>query len=728
MWNHPAESWESYPCFLHPIKPSARRREEGRRGRPNNMMKRKGLFLCLALAAFWLLAGFAMAEASDPIVTDIELTPSKLTGPGTVNVTITISNSGDTDLTEPVVLYDNYAKVVEDFGTNGSALLKAGESKTWSGTCEVNQRALDNGVVIYYVKYTLADGSGKAVERSQSISAAVSQQSAETDISVERTISPTVAREGQSIVVRYDITNSGTVSLLDVTISERKEIYNDKKPIKVDKLEPGKTAVIKFPVTMGKKDLTSAATITYSSETQSKTQTHKVESQTIRYGEPELEATLSASSKGVVANGTVTLKLTLKNTGSVDYSDIRVTDEALGDVFTNQELKAGKTLELTKEVTIPKTMDYLFTVNATDATGSETVITTEAVTVTAVDPADALELRVVSSPARTGGFEQPGNVRFTLEITNSSRVEAKDVAVSHGDTELYTFASIPAGETRTLSRDFALSMAGKYRFTVTAKDPLENTLTFQSNETQIAFSVPTPAPATATPVPAPTPEPTFAAATIPPITDGSIGAVPKLIQKVLMPLLILAGVLLVACVVLLLVATKRRHDQKKASEAAIDQLERAKRRDYAIPAEEQEEEKPEEEPASEETDDNAAAVGNMEGEEYELPHLKYARGAHPVEPVEENPAPEWDDATEDQGSQAEDDLSSESYVAYDEDYAGDQDAPLWEETEEQPASGDEGDERAAGSDDSLFRRPREEKQPRASEHRSRRSRSRGVDA
>ena len=45
-----------------------------------------------------LLAGFAAADTADPIVTSMELTPSKLTGPGKIAVTITVSNSGDTDL------------------------------------------------------------------------------------------------------------------------------------------------------------------------------------------------------------------------------------------------------------------------------------------------------------------------------------------------------------------------------------------------------------------------------------------------------------------------------------------------------------------------------------------------------------------------------------------------------------------------------------------------------
>jgi len=193
-----------------------------------------------------------------------------------------------------------------------------------------------------------------------------------------------------------------------------------------------------------------------------------------------------------------------------------------------------------------------------------------------------------------------------------------------------------------MSRATALSMAGKYRFTVTATDPLDSKQTFQSNEMQIAFSVPTAAPATPTPVPEPTAEPTFAPATIPPITDSSIGAIPKLIQKILLPLLILCGVLFVGSCGLLIAAKVRRAQQKKASEAAVDQLERAKRRDYVTPSaeEEYEEEVPEEEYVTEnETFAIESDALAEEQTEFELPHLKYARSAAQVveTPAEEEP-------------------------------------------------------------------------------------------
>lgn len=697
------------------------------------MTKRKLLVLVMALAAVWLLAGFAVAAETDPIVTTIEISPSKLTGPGPVSVTITISNAGDTDLKDPVVLYDPAAKIVSDFGTNGAALLKAGESKTWTGTYDVNQRTLDNGAVVFYVKYKLYKESGEAVDQSQPIRAQIGLQTAETDIEVKRTITPTIAREGQSVVVRYDIINSGTVSLLNITLTENKDVYNGKQTISIPELKPGANAEIKFPVTMGKKDLTSSAKITYISETQKKKQTYTVEKQTIKYGESSLDARLSASAKGVVENGTITLTLTLKNTGNMDYSDIRVTDAALGDVFTNQELKAGNTLTLEKEVTIPASMDFQFNVTATDTAGTEMSVATDPVTITAVDPSQALHLTVTATADRTEVFEQPGQVRFTIQIANDSTVEAKEVAISHGDTTLYTFDTIPAGESRSLSRDTALSMAGKYRFTVTAKDSLDSETTFQSNEIQIAFSVPTPAPATPTPAPEPTAEPTFSPATFPPLSDASIAPVAKTIHAILIPVSVLAGLLLIACCVLLVVASKRRADQRKASESAIDQLERAKRRDYVQPAEEEE---PEETPeVRQETEELSFP---QEEEDYELPHLKYARkAASSVEdngysamnsgfyddeeellPKVERPAP--DELLDDlswEGESAPD--ADETYDEYQEaeqpewDYdqdAYEEDGSYADEAYEETAYEDEPqpEEEPPTQDDSAFRRPVEE--------------------
>ena len=243
-----------------------------------------------------------------------------------------------------------------------------------------------------------------------------------------------------------------------------------------------------------------------------------------------------------------------------------------------------------------------------------------------------VHLNISVAADRTEVYTQPGIVRFSITVENDSEVDAKDVTIYHGDMRIYTFPSIPAGQTRKLTRDAALSMAGKYQFTAATVDAMETTSTFISNEIQIAFSVPTPAPATPTPPLVPTPEPTYAAVTAPPISHPSVGTVPKLIRSVFYPLMIVGIILLIGAGVLLALATKKRIEQKRASDAALDHLDRAKRRDYVAPSEE-----PEERPATQEAPKPAAATptpGKTPAtaaeatDDIELPHMKYVRNAY----------------------------------------------------------------------------------------------------
>ena len=548
---------------------------------PIGMTKRKALLISLVFVLLLSMHIIAGAE-TNPITAKIEINPEKLAQPGPVEVTISVTNTGNIDLTEPVTLFDPAAKPVEDFGDNGQCLLAAGQTETWTGAYNISQNTLNNGAVTYFLKYKTLTDSGETKEEKQVLRAAISQQTAETDITVKRTISPTVAREGQEVVVSYEIKNTGSVALYDIAIQENKAVYKEKQ--KIASLQPGSAANLKYTVTMGTKDITSGAKITYTSETKKKTQTYTVEDQTIKYGTSKLTCEFTSSSKGVVENNTITLTLKLKNGGTLDYSDIRVTDTNLGNLFvdelTGKELAAGKSLTLEQEVTVPQTTEYQLIITATDATGNEESITTEPLAITTISADDALNLQVNVTADRTEVFTKPGNVRFTIEIINNSNVDATNVVLKHGTTTISNLDTLAAGKTRVLSRDTALSMAGKYQFTVTAKDPLENELSFNSNEIQVVFSVPTPVPATPTPIPEPTPEPTFQPATIPPITDSSVGAVPKAISKVLTPLGWVSGILMLASLVLVILAKVNQIRNAQEDKNALDTLTGVMPRDY----------------------------------------------------------------------------------------------------------------------------------------------------
>ena len=604
---------------------------------PRAIMKWKWLF-CILLAALLLgIAGMALAE-EDPIVCSIEFRPERLPGPGTVTVTISVSNSGDTDMKDPLLLLNPASQQIADFGEDGSVTLKSGDTKTWTGTWDVNDQMLNQGVIAFYAKYTLYDDSGNGFSQTQPIQGKLSRQTAGADVEITRTISPTAARDGQVVTVKYDIANTGTELLKNITIQENDDI--NKNPQKVPELKSGDIAQVKFDVTMGKKDLTSSATVTFQPETSGKTETRTIDSATIVYGEPAMGAKLTAGARGVVINDKVTLTLDLVNSGTVDYTDLRVNDSSLGEVFSNQSLPKDGTLKLEKEITLTQTTDFQFIITAIDNTGTEVSLSTDPVTVIAMEPGDAFSLNLVLTSDRTEVYDRPGVVRFSLEVTNDSPLEVKNVNILHGATPIYTFTSIPSGESRRLTRDAALSMPGKYQFTASAVDLLGETVTFQSNEIQVAFADPTPAPATPTPRREPTPEPVFVAVTMPPGNDPSIGTVPRTVQSFLLPVLIACGLLLCGTGGLLIVATKRRADQRKASEAAYDHLERYRRRDYVTPAETAEE--PTERASGKEGQHSGGQLAEEDGEEskiarsradvslddVELPHLKYVRDAY----------------------------------------------------------------------------------------------------
>ncbi|MBR4067768.1 MAG: hypothetical protein IKK08_03970 [Clostridia bacterium] len=542
------------------------------------MKKRGFLVLCAWLLVTIAIVPIACAE-DDPVACTIEISPEFLVGPGDVSVTITVSNVTDKDLQDPVLLFNPQAVPITDFGDDGLVSLMAGESKTWTGTYSVNERELEQGYIQYFAKYTVYQDNGQAAPSSQSIRATVSRTEAEVGVDVDRTITPSSAHEGQEVLVKYTITNSGTVALTDVSIVENESI-NSKTQSTEKQLDPGAKIEITYKATMGKKDLTSSATISYKAVGTDKTETYTVDEKKIPYAQADLSASLSSDVKGVLSGGTVKLTLELKNKGSVDMTDLRVSDPILGDVFTNQMVEAGKTLTLEKEITLTETADYQFTVQAIDSTGTEISALTNQLSLTAMSPDEALHLTLNATPDQTEIYDDPAEVRFTLTITNDSNVDATDVKIAHGYVDIYTFESIAAGESRTLSRDAVLSNSGKFQFSAVAKDPLENENTFLSNEMQIAVYQPTPPPATPTVPPVPTAEPTFVPVTVVPIRHESIGTFPKAVQKVLLPALIVIGVLLLAGSALLIVAAKKRHDDRKASKAALDHLERTRRRDY----------------------------------------------------------------------------------------------------------------------------------------------------
>lgn len=531
------------------------------------------MFLVLALAVALVLLCVSAALAEDPIKVSMELSKYKFSGPEVITVSITVTNIGDGDMPSPVKLYYPSGKQIEDFG---APVLSVGASKRWTGDWKVTQDQLDAGKVAFKISYSYygdsgEDGEPKLIRKGKNFSKKITYTGADPEISISRTITPTTAQKGQEVSVLYEITNTGSVDVTSVNIKENSSISS--KSGTIDSIAAGKTGSYTFTAVMGTRDLTSAATVSYKAG--GKTFTKKVESAVIKYGEVNLSASLKADKKGGAPGDTVKLTLTLKNSGTLDFTNVTVTDPTLGTVFSGETVKAGETVNLEKELTITDSRELQFTVTADESTGKGVETATGRVKIVSMDPTQQIVLGVEAKADRDVVYKIPGTVRFFITVNNDSAVEVKNIAVKAVETELYRFESIPAGGSASFIRDVDVSMEGTFQFTASCRDQLDQTLTFTSNPVVISYSEPTPVPTEAplvTPL-APKAEPMPTDQPEPEWLDQaeSIADIAKWI------LAGIAGVLLI----LLLIGAVRRGKSRSESKKAMDHLEGATYRDYS---------------------------------------------------------------------------------------------------------------------------------------------------
>ena len=93
----------------------------------------------------------SVTRSGRPVRVDMELGKDKLSGPETIDVTISVTNvSGDT-LAGPVILYDPDGNQVAEYS---EADFAAGETKEWTGKWTVTEAQLAEGKVGFSVKYS----------------------------------------------------------------------------------------------------------------------------------------------------------------------------------------------------------------------------------------------------------------------------------------------------------------------------------------------------------------------------------------------------------------------------------------------------------------------------------------------------------------------------------------------------------------------------------------------
>lgn len=463
-------------------------------------MKRKHLVPALVLALLLALVCAVSAQAAeDPLKVSMALSNNTFSGPAEITVSISVTNVGESDMPGPVTLYYPSGKQVEEFG---SPVLTVGTPKSWTGTWKVTQQELEAGRITFKLKYSLYNDAGELVNKTKNFSKKISYSGAAPELTVNRVIRPTTAQQGQEVTVTYEIENTGTSDVTAVTIKENSSIST--KSGTIASIPVGGKESYTFTATMKKKNLTSEATISYKAG--NKNYTQKVEAATVKYGVVNLTASAETDKKGGAPGDTVKLTVTLKNTGTVDFSGVKVTDDTLGEVFTDVSVPAKETVTLEKDITITESQDIQLTVTAQDDSGEPVETATGKISIVATDPTKQVVLSVDAKADRETVYEIPGSVRFTITVNNESMVDVSKITVNAVNTTINSISTIPAGGSVSFTREMAVSMAGTYQFTASCKDQLGQTVSFASNAIRIDYARPTEEPTEAPIVTPPAPQ------------------------------------------------------------------------------------------------------------------------------------------------------------------------------------------------------------------------------
>lgn len=560
------------------------------------------VWIGIVLCVLFLYAIAALAEEPPISVRAAEPSPKTLTGPGTVQVNISISNSSDSSMPVNVTLFDPNQNVCTSFGSGGTASLPQGQADTYSGSWSVTQKELDAGKIVYTARYSFQNESGVPYNGTRPITIPIKQNTAVANMSVDR-VPPTPTNgavvQGQTVVLAYQIKNTGTIDLTDITI---KDPGITSETVTYPLLKPGETKELSYSYVAGAAAKTSEATVTYKYEQGGKALSKTATGQPVVFNVtvPELVVTLKADTLMVNPGTKVTLTYTILNKGSLKYEQIKITDPLINDVESGLSLDGGKEITKTREVTVNATGTYQFTVTGTSSAGPITVIS-EPVTIqtiaegTALETAAAVpvEMEIYAEADRDIIYEEPQDVVFHVVVKNTGTTAIKNINIYERKKLVKTIPTIEPGETAEFTKRFTVSSGGLYQFVAVAKDNLNKDQQVESDKVAITYK-PLPVP---TIRPTPVPDPTVAPVT----TDDPMASQPNggasdtglpnesggMGTALLYVLMVLLVIVLLSVGVLVILERRRSSPQTslglsgQSGAIVIDTIQRSPHRDYA---------------------------------------------------------------------------------------------------------------------------------------------------
>ena len=395
------------------------------------------------------------------------------------------TNTGNVTLTDVSVSDVHSGQGTLSAITPASVDLDPGDSQTFTATYTVTQEDIDAGTDITNTatsSATAVRGTYTAVTDSETVTLAAGTPSATLvktpDVTTDLAL-------GDTVTYTYRVTNTGTVTLSDVSISDVQSgegTLSALTPASVATLAPGAFVdfTASYVVTQGDIDagiaITNTATLNATPSEGTLAAVTDAASVTVETPAPALTVEKTASDTTDVAEGDViTYSYAVVNTGNVTMTAVTVSDAHSGSGELSAispasvDLAPGEDQIFTATYTVTQAdvdagtdITNVATVNATPAGGTYTPVTDdETVTVEAPNPAATM-----TKTADVTANAQPGDiVTYSYLITNTGNVALDNLSVSDVHSGSGTLSAITPATVSTLAPGDTVTFTATYEVT-----------------------------------------------------------------------------------------------------------------------------------------------------------------------------------------------------------------------------------------------------------------------
>lgn len=434
----------------------------------------RAALLLLALIIFACPGAFSEATQSN-LAINAYANPAQMVLAQDANFVFSLENLTKDILSDVTVLFP------EANGQHLAGDIAGGEVATAEFSYPVTDEDLNLGSITFSI--SCSDASGAALP-AQDVTVPVTRETERPEVEFTRQISSRYVHAGDDLTLVYQVKNTGNVPLTSLELNDPLGGYAQT----LDKLAVGETQTFINRVQL-QESAASTPTLRFASGASGQNYTKSLSSASITLADEAIYALLSVDKTEVSYGDSVTLTLTLTNSGNVSFSDITLTDSVLG-MLENEPLSlpsGASPVVIARSCVIKSNTTFRVHVSGNTDAGTPFEVDTDPVTVCVLQGETAADLTLTAVPsART--LSEPGMVSFTLTLANNGQSDLSHVTLKElSRGEIRVFDVIPSGAPTVKEQLYDINENSVFQFVAEITDPDGNVRSVYSDEIAITI-------------------------------------------------------------------------------------------------------------------------------------------------------------------------------------------------------------------------------------------------